>query len=210
LEADQVHASPITPASASPGLSKSFLTLRLEPSKYLEFDLNENYFRDFPTFDTRLLGTGLLDKYLFQGLSGGVRLSSLPFQATVYTNVGRSSRSGDNKPSWNKMFGLGFRDVFHTGIHTDFHYTQFDSSFGKGAYKSVSLTRQLGETLRLMLQAGQQNFGSSLTSQTRSRFVNASLDWSFTAHYFLGGGFTVYRGGSQNYDQIYFTLGWRF
>jgi hypothetical protein len=36
------------------------------------------------------------------------------------------------------------------------------------------------------------------------------MDWSFSAHYFLGGGLTVYRGGSQNYDQIYFTLGWRF
>jgi hypothetical protein len=209
MEVDQVHASPITVASASPGISKSFLTVRLEPSKYVEFDLSENYFRDFPTFDVRLLGTGLLDKYLFQGLSGGVRLS-LPFRASVYTNIGQSNRSGDAQPTWNKMFGLGFRNVFHTGINTDAHYTQFDSAFAKGSYKSVSLTRQLGETLRLMLQAGQQDFGSSLTSQSRSRFITSSLDWSFSAHYYLGGGFTVYRGGSQNYDQLYFTVGWRF
>jgi hypothetical protein len=209
LEVDQVHASPITIASAPPGISKSFLTLRVEPSKYVEFDLSENYFRDFPTYDPRLLGTGLLDKYLFQGLSGGVRFS-LPFRGTVYSNIGQSSRSGDAKPNWNKMFGLGFRNVMHTGIDTDFHLTQFDSSFAKGSYKSVTLTRQLGETLRLMFQAGQQNFGSALTSQSRSRFITSSLDWSFSAHYFLGGGLTVYRGGSQNYDQIYFTLGWRF
>ena len=209
LEADQVHASPIAAASLSPGISKSFLTFRLEPSKYVEFDLSENYFRDFPTFDPRLLGTGLLDKYLFQGLSGGVRLS-LPLHSTVYTNIGQSSRTGDAKSTLNKMFGLGFRNVFHTGIGTDFHYTQFDSSFAKGSYKSFSLTRQMGETLRLMLQAGQQDFGSSLTTQSRSRFINSSVDWSFSAHYFLGGGFTVYRGGSQNYDQLYITLGWRF
>ena len=204
-----MHASPITVASASPGISKSFLTLRLAPSKLVEFDVSQNYFRDFPTFDPRLLGTGLLDKYLFQGLSGGVRFF-LPYRSMVYANVGQSNSTGDKKSTLNKMFGLGFRDVFHTGIGTDFHYTQFDSSFAKGSYKSVSLTRQLGETLRLMLQAGQQDFGSAFTSQSRSRFINSSLDWSFTAHYFLGGGFTVYRGGSQNYDQLYFTVGWRF
>ncbi len=209
LQIDQVHASPITIASAPPGISRSFLTVRVEPTKYVEFDLSENYFRDFPTYDPRLLGTGLLDKYLFQGLSGGVRLN-LPYKATVYTNIGQSSSSGDAKPNWNKMFGLGFRDVFHTGINTDFHFTQFDSSFAKGSYKAISLSRNLGETLRLMFQAGQQNFGSALTTQSRSRFLTSSLDWSFSAHYFLGGGLTVYRGGSQNYDQIYFTLGWRF
>jgi hypothetical protein len=209
LQFDQVHASPITVANAPPAISRSFLTLRVEPSKYIEFDLSENYFRDFPTYDPRLLGTGLLDKYLFQGLSGGVRIA-LPFRGTVYTNIGQSSRSGDTKPNWNKMFGLGFRNVMHTGINADFHLTQFDSSFAKGSYQSVSLTRQLGETLRLMLQAGEQDFGSALTSQSRSRFINSSVDWSFSAHYFLGGGMTLYRGGTQNYDQIYFTVGWRF
>lgn len=209
LQIDQVHVSPITVASAPPGISRSFLTVRFEPSKYVELDLSENYFRDFPTYDPRLLGTGLLDKYLFQGMSGGVRFN-LPYHASVYTNIGQSSRSGDAKSSWNKMFGAGMRDVFHTGLTTDFHYTQFDSSFAKGSYKSISLSRNLGESLRMMFQAGQQNFGSALTSQSRSRFVTTSLDWNLSAHYFLGGGLTAYRGGSQNYDQIYFTMGWRF
>jgi hypothetical protein len=49
-----------------------------------------------------------------------------------------------------------------------------------------------------------------LTSQTRARFVNGSLDWTFGAHYFLSGGVTVYRGQTQNYDQVFFTLGYRF
>jgi hypothetical protein len=66
------------------------------------------------------------------------------------------------------------------------------------------------ESLRLSLQAGQQNFVSTFTSQTRARFVNGSLDWTLLAHYFLGGGVTVYRGQTQNYDQVFVTLGYRF
>lgn len=209
FELDQVHATSQQAASSGPSIARSFLTLRVEPSKYVAFDLNENYFRDFPTFDARLVGTGLLDKFLFQGLSGGVRLS-LPYRATVYTNIGRSSRTGDARPAWNEMFGFGLGNILRTGVRGDFHYTRFDSSFGQGNYKSLSFSRQLGETLRLMLQAGQQNFGSSFTSQSRSRFIASSADWSFSAHYYLGGGLTVYRGGSQNYNQIYFTLGYRF
>ena len=209
LVLDQVHVNSQEAVSAKAGVAQSFVTVRAEPSKYITLDLNENYFRDIPTYNIALIGTGLLDRFLFQGLSGGVRLN-LPFRSTVYTEIGRSSRSGDTQPSWNKMFGLSFRDMFHTGIMADLHYTEFDSAFGKGNYQSVTLTRQLRETLRLSLQAGQQKFGSTFTTQTDSRFINGSVDWSFTAHYFLGGGLTIYRGGSQNYDQIYFTLGWRF
>jgi len=209
VQADQVHANSKEAVSADPGIAQSFVTFRVSPSRYFELDLNENYFRDIPTFNLQLLGTGLLDKYLFQGLSAGARVN-LPYRATVYTTIGRSSRSGDAQPTWNKMFGLSFRDVFHTGIQTDLHYTHFESAFGKGDYESLSLTRQLSETLRVMLQVGQQKFGSNFTSQTLSRFVNSTVDWSFSAHYFLGGGLTVYRGGSMNYDQIYFTIGWRF
>jgi hypothetical protein len=209
LQFDQVHASPITVASAPPAVSRSFLTVRFDPVKYIELDLSENYFRDFPTYDPRLLGTGLLDKYLFQGLSGGVRIN-LPYHSFVYTSIGQSSRTGDTKSNWNKMFGAGMRDILHTGIAADVHYTQFDSSFARGSYKSISLTRNIGEAMHLMLQAGQQNFGSALTSQSRSRFINSTVDWNFTAHYYLGGGLTVYRGGAQNYNQIYITTGWRF
>jgi len=30
-------------------------------------DMTDTYFRDIPTYDSALVGTGLLDKYLFQG-----------------------------------------------------------------------------------------------------------------------------------------------
>jgi hypothetical protein len=66
------------------------------------------------------------------------------------------------------------------------------------------------ESLRLSVLGGQQNFVSQLTTQTRARFVNGSLDWNFAAHYFLSGGVTVYRGQSQNYDQVLLTMGYRF
>jgi hypothetical protein len=108
------------------------------------------------------------------------------------------------------MYGFTMSDIRHTGIRADAHYSHFDSSFGKGDYQSVSLSRDMRESLRLSVQGGAQNFASTFTNQTRARFVNGSLDWSFVAHYFLSGGVTAYRGQSQNYDQVFFTLGYRF
>ena len=209
LQADQSHATTLQPTAGGKGLARSFLTIRFEPSKFISFDLNDNSFRNFPTFDPRLVGTGLLDKLLFQGLSGGVHLN-LPYRGSLYVNVGKSSGTGDPKPSWNQMYGFAMNDILHTGVRADVHYSHFDSSYGKGNYQSVSLTRDIWESLRLSLQAGQQNFVSQLTNQTRARFVNGNLDWNFATHYFLSGGVTVYRGQTQNYDQVFFTLGYRF
>ncbi|HSM77994.1 MAG TPA: hypothetical protein VLT57_10230, partial [Bryobacteraceae bacterium] len=56
------------------GLSRSFTTLRLQPFSRFSIDVNHNYFRDVPTFDPSLVGTGLLDKFLFQGVSAGARV----------------------------------------------------------------------------------------------------------------------------------------
>ena len=98
----------------------------------------------------------------------------------------------------------------HTGIRVDLHDSRFNSSFAQGNYQSLSLSRQMSEYLRLEIQAGRQNFASTFTSQTRARFINASLDWTFARHYFLGGGLTVYRGQAQTYNQTFFTLGYRF
>ena len=155
------------------------------------------------------MGTGLLDKILFQGLSGGVRLS-LPYHASLYTNVGRSKGTSDPNPSWNYLYGLMVSDILHSGIRGDLHYSRFNSSFGQGNYQSLSLSRQMNESLRLEEMAGRQNFISTLTSQTRALFVNGNLDWVFGRHYFLNGGFTVYRGQSQNYNQTIVTFGYRF
>ncbi len=190
-------------------LSRSYLTVRLQPLKVLSFDVSENYFRNIPTFDERLLSTGLLDKYLFQGLSGGFRLE-LPFKLGIYSTIGHSSRSGDSKPSWDYLAGITAADILHTGIRSDFRYSRFDSSFGRGTYRSLMLSRELGETLQFDVQFGQQDLLSAFTSQGRSRFVNGNLSWFFGTHYYIGLGMTVQNGSTESYRQSYATLGYRF
>jgi hypothetical protein len=204
-----LHPTTLQPTASGTGVDRSFLTVRFEPAKLVSFDVNDNYFRSFPTFDPRLLGSGLLDKYLFQGPSFGARVN-LPYRSSLYVTAGKSSGTGDPKGSWNQMYGFVMSDIRHTGIRADVHYSHFDSSFGKGDYQSASLSRDVREALRLSVQAGQQNYMSLFTAQTRARFASGSLDWTFAAHYFLSGGVTVYRGQTQNYDQVFFTMGYRF
>ena len=48
----------------------------------------------------------------------------------------------------------------------------------------------LGERLGFDIQLGQQRFNSSFTSESRARFINSSLNWSLSKHYFLGLGAT--------------------
>ncbi|MBI1787323.1 MAG: hypothetical protein HYR60_07205 [Acidobacteria bacterium] len=209
LEADQLVRGRLGNAEAGVVVSRSFLTARVQPHRIISFDLSHNYFRTVPTFDLRLLGTGLLDKLLFQGLSGGVRLD-LPARISLYTNLGRSDRAGDARASWNRMYGLAFLNLLETGLRLDLRHSQFDSSFGRGRYDTVSLSRDIGERLRVDLQIGEQDFRSALTQQNRARFLNTTVDWFLLAHYYCGGGVTLYRGQVQNYDQIFFHLGYRF
>jgi len=217
IETDFMNGSrvsdPVTGSQDSSGrglqLSRSYLTVRLQPMKVLSLDISENYFRNIPTFDERLIGTGLLDRYLFQGLSGGFRLE-LPHRTGIYSSIGRSSRTGDARASWDYLTGVTAGDIMHTGVRADFRYSKFDSSFGRGTYRSLMLSRELGEGLRFDLQVGQQDFVSELTRQNRARFINGDVDWFLSAHYYLGLGMTVYRGEAQNYNQSYLTLGYRF
>jgi len=191
-------------------LTRSYLTVRLQPSKALSLDISETYFRNLPTFDERLLGTGMLDRYLFQGISGGFRLE-LPYRFSVYSTVGRSNRSGDAKSSWDYLAGVSASNILRSGIRADVRYSRFDSSFGRGTYQSVMLSRELGERLQFDAQIGQQKVNSGWTGlQNRSSFVNANLNWFFGARYYLGGGITVYRGNEENYRQVFWTLGYRF
>jgi hypothetical protein len=190
-------------------LSRSFLTLRVQPSRRFSVDLNQNYFRGLPTFDTSLLGTGLLDKFLFQGFSGGFR--ALPLERlSISANWGRSSREGDERSSLNQMYSIGYNRLPWIDARAEARYTRFSSSFGSGSYKSLSLVRNLGENLRLELMGGQQEFSGTVGRPGRSRFLDARADWDIGLRYFLSGGWLYYQGSLQNYQQMMVTLGYRF
>jgi hypothetical protein len=97
LEADKLRAGRLGNTENQVVVSRSFGTVRLQPSKFISFDVNHNHFRQIPTFDLILTGTGLLDRFLFQGLSGGVRLE-LPGRISLYGNAGRSRPAGILEP----------------------------------------------------------------------------------------------------------------
>jgi hypothetical protein len=198
-------------AGSSPGagIARNFLTVRYQPHERIEFDANYSYLRDIPTFDPTLVGTSLLDKYLFQGFSGGVRVEPIK-GIWLYTNLGRSNRSGDTSSSLNELYGITFDRLPWLHIRADGHYARFNSSFGNGTYESVSLSRTMGDNFRLEVLGGQQNFVSPLSSNTHSKFVTSNLELNMGAHYFMQGGFTVSRGLTQSYDQWLFSMGYRF
>ena len=208
LQADSPRTT-VPGMTVNPGVSRSYLTLRLQPTRRISFDLNHNYFRDIPTYDPQLVATGLVDKYLFQGFSGGVRVE-LPYHVSVYTNVGRSSRSGDAKDSWNTMYGVTLARIPKTGFHFDAHFSNFNSAFGSGSYRSFSLSREFGESLRWEVETGSQSFVSPLTTDHGSRFVNTRGDFNFGGNYFMELGFTAQRGGTYDYNQWFSVIGYRF
>ena len=207
LQADSPSGNPVV-AAPGPGLNRSFLTLRLQPGERIEFDLNHTYFRDIPSFDPQLIGTGLLDKYLFQGFSGGTRVQ-LFRNVWLYASLGRSNRSGDTHASLNQLHGLALGHLPRTRIRADLHYSRFTSSFGGGSYQSLLLSRNFRENLRWEVLAGRQSFASLNTNQA-SRFVNGNIEAALGSHYFLQTGYTWDRGRLQSYDQWLFTLGYRF
>jgi hypothetical protein len=204
---DNPKGNSVTP-SPGPGLGRNFFTLRVNPHPRFELDFNYNYFRDIPTFDTNLVGTGLLDKYLFQGLSAGGRLEVWK-QIWLSTNLGQSSGTGDAKTSLNQMYGITFGRLPWVKLRADAHYARFNGSFGAGSYEAFSLSRQISDRLRLELLLGQQNFASVLTNSTRGRFVTGTVETTLGPHYYLQGNFTTNRG-DLSYDQFMFSLGYRF
>jgi len=196
-----------TPAPG-PGLGRNFFTLRVNPHPRLELDANYNYFRQIPTYDPTLIGTGLLDKYLFQGFSAGGRLE-IWNQVWISTNLGRSKGTGDTKSSLNQMYGITYGRVPWLKVRADVRYSRFNSSFGAGSYNSVSLSRQMSDRLRLELLVGQQNFASPITINTRSRFLTGTVETTLGPHYYLQSNFTTNRG-DLSYDQFMFSMGYRF
>lgn len=208
MQIDRPTANPNS-AAVSTGLGQSLLTVRVQVHPRVTLDLTDTYFRDVPTYDATLVGTGLLDKYLFQGLNGGARIQ-FPEHITGYFSVGRSSDSSDPKASLNTLFGATMSNIWKTGLVADARYSKFDSAFAAGTYRSVSLTRDLGERFRLNLQGGSYAYTSTLAANSSSYFVNTMLDTNLGARYFVQSAFTAQRGGTMDYNQWTSTLGVRF
>ncbi len=209
LQADELVPGRLGNTESGAVLSRSFLTARVQPRKWLSIDFNHNYFRTIPTFDLVLAGTGLLDNLLFQGVSVGIRIE-LPHNLTAYTNEGRSNLSNDPSRTLNQLYGVSMRNILQSGIRGDARYSVFHGAYGNGSYESVSASRDVGERLHFELVVGEQQFHSTLTSGVSGFFATSHVDWFMGRHYVLGGGLNVFRGQQQNYDQTFFSLGYRF
>jgi hypothetical protein len=209
LQADRLTAGRLGNTENGPVLSRSFLTARVQPVRWLAVDFNHNYFRTIPTFDLLLIGTGALDQFLFDGLSAGLRVE-LPRNLSVYGSVGQSKRSDDTRGSINQMYGISMRNVLGSGFRGDVRRSIFHGAFANGWYQSVSAGRDLSDRLRIDVTVGDQEFHSALSNSVRGMFVNSNVDWFFTSHYVIGGGINLLRGRTQSYDQTYFSLGYVF
>ena len=190
------------------GISRSYLTLRIQPKEWISFDVFHNYFRDVPTAATALIGTGLVDKLLYQGVNAGVRVEPVRHFA-VYSTLGQSDKTGDAKRSLNQMYGATWSEIWHTGIRADVHYSKFDSSFARGDYTVLSLSRHLGNRMIWDGQVGRENLNTALTVNQRSIFADTSFDTNFGSHTFLQSGYTIERGAQLNYTQWHLSLGYR-
>jgi hypothetical protein len=209
LQADAARKSPLVNGGSNPtGVSQSFSTLHFQPIKLFGFGVNHNYFRTLPTFDPRLLGTGLLDKFLFQGFSGDVRLD-LPKHIGLFASLGESKTTTDKKSSLNQAYGISFGNIWKTGIFADAHYSKFDSSFGSGKYTALSLSKSLSDAFRVQVYGGHQLFNTPLSNNTNSNFVNGVVDWNVGARYFLEGNFGWYHGTALSYTQWSSVFGYR-
>lgn len=210
MQVDEARTSPLPNGGSNPtGISQTYNSVHFQPIHLITFGVNYNYFRELPTFDPALIGTGLLDNYLFSGLSGDLRLD-LPKHISLYADIGKSKASTDSKNSWNTAYGLSFGNIMHTGLFLDLHYSKFDSTFGSGQYESISLSKNLTERLNLQLLAGDQTFNSPMTSNSSAKFINGTLDWTIGRSYFVQGMFGWYSGTTMNYQQWSTMLGYRW
>lgn len=191
------------------GISRSYLTVRIQPEQWISCDVSHNYFRDVPTAATALIATGLVDKLLYQGVNAGVRIEPVRNFA-VYMSLGQSDKTGDAKRSLNQMYGVSWNEIWRTGIRADVHYSKFASSFARGDYRVITLSRHLGNGTIWDAQVGSQSINSALTLNQRSVFVDTSLDTNFGRHMFLQSGYTLEHGSQLNYSQWQLSLGYRF
>jgi hypothetical protein len=190
------------------GVSHSYFTLHYQPRSAVSFDLYHNFFRDVPTAVTTIVGTGLVDKLLFQGISAGTHIRPIRY-FTLYTTLGASDKTGDAHRSLNEMFGATWNEIARTGLRADFHYSKFDSNFGSGHYEVLSLSRQLTNRMFWNIQLGKQDVESSYTLDRFSDFVDDSFDLNLGRHSYLQSGYTYVRGDTMNYRQWYMSWGYR-
>jgi hypothetical protein len=158
---------------------------------------------------TAIVGTGLVDKLLFQGISAGVHLKPTRY-VTLYTTLGASEKTGDSRSSLNQMYGATWSEIAHSGIRADFHYSKFDSNFAKGNYQVLSLSRRLTNLMFWNVRLGKQDMLSRLTTNYNSIFVADSLDINIGRHSYLQSGYTYVNGATLNYRQWYLSWGYRF
>jgi hypothetical protein len=74
----------------------------------------------------------------------------------------------------------------------------------------MSLSRSFKDTFRWELLAGIQDYASALATNNRSHFITGTVEAPLGPNFFLQGGYTWNRGGTQNYDQYLFSVGYRF
>jgi hypothetical protein len=208
MQIDKPTANPTAPA-VSTGIGQSFLSVQVHVLQHTTLELNDTYLRDIPTYDPVLVGTGLLDQYLFQGITGGARVE-FPLHITGYFSGGQSSNSTDTSKSWNLQGGVTLARIPKTGMQIDARYSQFNSAFAVGSYRTLTLSRTLADRFQLNLQGGTQAFTSSFTTNTSGWFVNGYCDTNLGSRFFVETGYTTQRGGTDNYDQWTTTLGLRF
>jgi len=191
------------------GISRSYLTIHLQPSHRFYFDIYHNYFRDVPTAATTIVGTGLVDKLLFQGFNVGVHAEPIR-HVMLYTTLGGSEKTGDKHETLNQMCGITWSEILHTGIRADLHYSKFDSNFGRGDYRLLSLSRQLTNHAFWNLQLGSQDLTSPFTANGQSKFAALSMDLNLGKRSYFQSGYTFVNGAAMNYHQWYSSLGFRF
>jgi len=208
MQIDRPNANPGAPAVTA-GLGQSLLSVRVQVHPRLTLDLTHTYFRDVPTYDPVLVGTGLLDKYLFQGFNGGARVQ-LPMHLVGYASMGQSNDSSDKKNSLNELLGLTATRIWKTGFGIDARYSKFDSAFASGTYRTLTVTRDLGQRFRLDLMGGRYDYNSSLAATSNSIYVNALFDVDLGSKLFVQSAFTTQRGGTADYNQWTTVLGYRF
>jgi hypothetical protein len=211
FEAMQVDRPTPNPGSApvGTGIGESLVSMRVQIHPRVSLDVSDTYFRDVPTYVPALVGTGLLNQYLYQGVNGGARIV-FPLHLTGYFSLGQSSNSSDTKSSLNELFGLILANIWKTGLEANVQYSKFNSSFASGSYRNISLIRNMGERIRLNLQVGKYAYSSTLAATNNSYFANVLCDTNLGARFFVEGNFTTQRGGTTNYNQWTTVLGYRF